>query len=201
MSELVTAVALGKLADSLDNLEVKVGQRGPEGPQGPAGPPGPEGPMGKQGPVGPRGLGDTGPAGPEGPQGPEGPEGPQGVSVTDVRSDLDGELVFTFSDGSEVSVDVVGVLGGLGQASEQNIYVSGGGGSGSGDSSVTYTEITTTTYTINEADLQKGQNIYGVNAGGNTVVKLPETLEDPTKLIVVTNEMTAPNSVTLEYLV
>lgn len=206
MSELVTAAALDKLAKSLGNLQQVKGAQGPKGDQGTQGPKGPKGDAGPQGPVGDSGAtgtqgprGDKGPQGkrgPEGPTGPQGPRGEQGVSVVDVTTDIDGELVFVLSDGQEITVDIQGLVS---QAESNITYVSSGGGSGSGDSSVTYTEVTETLYQIEESQVSKGKNIFGINAGADAIVRLPETLTDPTKLITISNEM-ASNTVTIEYL-
>jgi len=204
MSELVTAAVLDKLAKSLGNLQQVKGDKGPKGDQGPQGPKGPKGDTGPQGPQGSRGergeqgpkggIGPQGERGPEGPTGPQGEQGEQGVSVIDVSTDIDGELVFHLSDGQTLTVDVLGVLGP--QIEREITYVQGGGSGGSGDSSVTYTQITTATYTIEDSELRKGQNIFGVNAGENAVVNLT-TASDPTKLVIVNNEMESPFTVTV----
>lgn len=196
MSELATAIVLDKLAKSIGTLEKAKGDRGPVGPKGPkgdkgvkgdkgdAGPQGPQGPKGDVGPAGPIGI--AGERGPEGPEGPQGPKGDQGVSVVDVSTDLDGDLVFELSNGESIAVDVLGVLGP--QIQNDITYVtSGGGGSGTGDSSVSYTQITTTPYTITDSSLSRGQNIFGVLTSENAVVNL-ETSSDPTKLVIISNE-------------
>lgn len=196
MSELATAVVLDKLAKSIGSLEQVKGPRGLTGPKGPkgdkgvkgdkgdTGPQGPQGPKGEQGPVGLQGV--QGQRGPEGPVGPQGPQGEQGVSVVDISTDIDGDLVFELSDGQTIAVDVLGVLGP--QVQKDITYVSsGGGGGGTGDSSVSYTQITTTPYTITDADLSRGQNIFGVATTENAVVNLEES-SDPTKLVIVSNE-------------
>lgn len=108
--------------------EGPMGPAGPQGPAGPTGPQGPEGPQGVQGIQGPQGIqgeqglpgatGDTGPAGPTGPQGtigPQGPEGPQGIQgpqgpqgptgptvISSHFRTIDGHLIFTLSNGTEI---------------------------------------------------------------------------------------------------
>lgn len=61
---------------------------------------------------------------------------------------------------------------------------------------VKFTAVTTTSYTVNASDLIVGHNIFGVDAGGDTTVKIPSSVPS-TKIIVVNNEMTG-NNVTVQ---
>ena len=68
------------------------------------------------------------------------------------------------------------------------VMAAASGGGGGGGAGVTYTEVTTATYDISAGSLIVGHNIFGVNAGEDAVVNLPATT-DPTKIVVVKNEM------------
>jgi len=116
--------------------ENKIELRGARGARGQRGA---KGETGDRGPMGPRGL--PGPVGAIGPQGPagrdavavDGRDGADAPFVTDIRTEQSGsevELVFEFSDGSEIRANPFDI-----PEQRQNVYISaGGGGSGGGGS-------------------------------------------------------------------
>ena len=110
--------------DSRTAKVYKYGERGPQGPQGPQGikwegTQGPKGEQGSQGPQGPQGANGS-----DGSSGVDGSDGEDGVSIVDAEFAADGDLVFTLSDGSELSVEMP--LDSSGEKS--NIFISQGGG-------------------------------------------------------------------------
>ena len=68
-----------------------------------------------------------------------------------------------------------------------------------GFAQVNYTPITTATYTVTDAELVVGTNIFGVNYAGAVTVTLPETTEN-NKMIVINDESGAAgaNNITIE---
>lgn len=143
------------------------GERGLDGKDGAAGPKGKDGRDGKDGKAGKDGR--------------DGVNGEDGVSVVDADVDFDNKLRLTLSDGTIIDAGDINV-----EKSGQ-IYVGGGGSSGG--AGVKYTAVSSASYTIQENNLIQGHNIYGVDSGANSVVYLP-VISDPTKLVVVSNEMT-----------
>lgn len=91
--------------------------RGNTGEQGPKGDTGPQGPQGKQGVQGPRGI--QGEVGPQGSPGPKGETGPRGPGVTSSMVTGDGDLVLTYSDGTQENAgNVIGPAGPRGEKGE-----------------------------------------------------------------------------------
>lgn len=147
--------------------------------------------------------GEIGPQGERGPQGPQGPRGEKGdtpvlpIVMTKIERSVDKPLSFVvyYSNGAtdEVTLDglkeMVGVQG-------NGVFGGGGGLSRSqviqlineNAGGIQYVEITDTTYTVTEAELIVGQNIFGVNSTADSTVNLP-TITDSTKLVIVKNEM------------
>lgn len=180
MSKLVQLKLIQELQRQLNEVQKQPGPPGRDGQPGRDGLEGPAGPEGRQGPEGPQGP--QGPEGPRGADGAAGADGQDGRGVEDVSLAADGDLLFTLTDGAEVAVSLPQ------RDSDASTYIVGQGASGgSGTASITYTEITTTPYTILEADLVTGHNIFGVNTTEDATVFIPNDIE-PTKLILVNNE-------------
>ena len=78
------------------DIEAVSKQAGPQGVQGPPGPKGKDGINGKDGLNGQ-----------DGKNGKDGVDGQDGISVVDAKVDLDGSLVLTLSDGSEIDAGSV----------------------------------------------------------------------------------------------
>jgi hypothetical protein len=98
------------------------GPRGEKGESGPAGPMGPAGPAGPPGPAGAPGEdgrpGQKGDAGERGPAGQDGQHGANGVGVK-ASAVIDGTLVLTLSDGSQIIAgSVAGPRGEKGERGE-----------------------------------------------------------------------------------
>ena len=136
MDDLALLMLLEKFKKRLNKVDARTakvykdGERGPQGPQGPQGAKGegkvgPKGSEGSQGPQGPQGA-----SGADGAHGTDGADGEDGVSVVDAEYAADGDLVFTLSDGSEISVQMPLNPSGDGQTV---ILSQGGGSGGSGD--------------------------------------------------------------------
>lgn len=101
MDNLTLLTLLKSLQDQVrevQKLEGPRGLQGPEGPQGIQGPKGEQGDTGREGPIGP--------AGADGATGADGRDGVDGVGVTGAYTAADGDLVFTLSDGTELSVEL-----------------------------------------------------------------------------------------------
>ena len=136
MDDLALLMLLEKFKKRLNKVDsrtakvYKDGERGPQGPQGPQGikgegTQGPKGEQGSQGPQGPQGANGS-----DGSSGVDGSDGEDGVSIVDAEFAADGDLVFTLSDGSELSVEMPLDSGG----EKSNIFISQGGGGNSGGS-------------------------------------------------------------------
>jgi hypothetical protein len=136
MDDLALLMLLEKFKKRLNKVDARTakvykdGERGPQGPQGPQGikgegTQGPKGEQGSQGPQGPQGANGS-----DGSSGVDGSDGEDGVSIVDAEFAADGDLVFTLSDGSELSVEMP--LDSSGEKS--NIFISQGGGGNSGGS-------------------------------------------------------------------
>ena len=146
---------------------------GRDGREGPRGPSGPQGVPGIQGPEGPQGL--QGPRGPKGERGPRGEKGLKGDIPDHKWSGT--KLAFEQPDGTwGQEVDLRGQEG-------------ASGSTGPVPPVIQYTQVTETTYTINPRKLKYGHNIFGINAGGDATVYLPESISTGDKLIAIKNEM------------
>lgn len=66
-------------------------------------------------------------------------------------------------------------------------------------SAVSYEQITASTYTITDAELAKGFNIYGVNYAGAVTITLPSTTTTD-KIIVINDEsgLAGTNNITIQ---
>ena len=125
MSDLLT---LKLIRDLQEKVKSTSKASGPTGPEGKIGPKGKQGPSGKEGRPGP--AGSTGPEGRAGKEGVKGTEGPQGVGIQAVSQALDGDLIFSLSDGRE---EVVAMPFGLDTKKREHIlYKQGGGGNSNG---------------------------------------------------------------------
>lgn len=175
-----------ELATRFDSLSKEAG---PEGKAGRDGKDGRDGKSGKDGKAG-----RDGKQGPAGKDGKDGKDGTDGVSVVDASVDFDNHLVLTLSDGNEIDAGVITadkITQFVGGSSSSNITVNlSDNATFGGNATIQYIPVTTTPYTVQEADLVKGQTLYGVNTGENATVNLP-TISDPTKQVTILNEMTS----------
>ena len=177
MNQDLKLIALhDKLSSALEAVEADLRALQLEaGPQGPKGEKGDRGPKGEPGTDGADGVGIAG---------KDGEDGEDGVSITDVNVDFDNHLVVQLSDGNTIDAGEI-----LTRDDGGRTIINRSGSNSSGGGGIKYTEVLTTTYTVQESDLIVGHNIYGVDSGGDSVVYLP-TITDPTKIVVVSNEMT-----------
>lgn len=161
-----------KLYKKIEELKAELAtvekQIGPQGEMGPQGPKGEQGERGRDGVDGKDGR--------DGVDGKDGRDGTDGTSITDVDVDFDNHLRVSLSDGSVIDAGEINAV--IAEDAVTKIIGMGGGG-GSGNGGIKYTEVTTTSYTVQESDLIVGHNLYGVDSGGNTVVYLP-VITDPT---------------------
>ena len=155
--------------DVYESLKGSMGERGPQGQQGP------QGPMGPQGPKGDPGL-----------KGDKGDRGEDGKGIVRTWVDKDANLMVEYSDGT------VANTGKVRDNTIQGNAVMGGGGS---QPPVKFFPVTTTEYTVKASNLIVGHNIFGVDAGADATVYLPDNI-DPTRIVVISNEMTSFNVTT-----
>ena len=181
MKDLTLLALLRSIQKQVENVQKLDGPIGPKGEKGEKGDKGDPGPRGEQGP-----KGDAGPPGLDGvgKDGKDGKDGEDGVSVVDVELAADESLVFTLSDGREVSVDVPWFT--QGKDGKDVVTRHAGGGSGGG---IQYLPVTTNGFLVEEAALIKGTNIIGVNTGADAELILGP-VEDPEKLLYIQNEST-----------
>jgi hypothetical protein len=112
----LSAVSLfiGKMIDQIsgrvESLEARQLQRGENGDKGDKGDRGERGPKGDKGDPGKDGA--AGPAGRDGADGKRGPKGDKGVGVADVTLAADNHLVMKMTDGNEIDVGDLELLGG-----------------------------------------------------------------------------------------
>jgi hypothetical protein len=175
LTDLKLSLLYNRVNEKLQTISKAPGPKGDKGERGERGDPGPQGKQGPQGVPGKDGI--------DGAPGKDGSDGQDGVGVETVYEAADGQIVFVLTNGEEHSVELpLDLLG----AKEQNNYVST---TSSSRSPVSFVAITTTPYYILETTLINGHNIFGVNTGSNATVYLPPSAIDPTKLIVINNEM------------
>jgi len=159
---------IGKLADQLNSFKTVKGEQGAKGKDGIKGSSGVAGKVGKRGEVGKLGK-----------AGQKGSEGAKGVGISDVELDFDNILTVTLTDGSEIEAGEITLTGN----GEKNSYHTTVGG----NSSIQYTKITYSPYYIDSAKLVNGINMFGVSAGEDVTVYLPDSSE-PTRIITINNE-------------
>lgn len=182
------------LQSQIDTLKSRQMTPGPQGSQGPEGPIGPQGPSGD--------AGATGPKGEDGKDGKDGERGSDGVSVVDLKIDLDGHLVCSLSDGSEVDAGYIEA----GPKSGTTILQSGGGsypkdplfnsiqllgGDGSQGTVTWNADEETLDLVCNGAVLQLGQELYyhvrnasGVTIENGTPVMAVGTLGNSGRILI-----------------
>lgn len=179
MRDLTILALLKSLQDQIANTQKLEGPIGPKGEKGDRGPQGERGPKGEQGPQGPEGP--KGADGKPGEAGPKGEDGEDGIGVVDATLGADDSIIFTLSDGKEVSVDLPWQPE---KGGDTYINQRAGGGGGAG---IQYTPVTTSGFTVTESDLIQGTNIFGVDLGADGDIFLAP-VEDPTKLVYIQNE-------------
>lgn len=96
MDSLTTLALIKDLKDKIERTEKLQGPQGPVGPQGPQGERGADGVQGLRGPAG-----ESGSDGLEGKQGPAGLDGEDGRGVEGLSIAADGDLVVSYTDGTE----------------------------------------------------------------------------------------------------
>ena len=140
--------------------------------------------MGKDGAQGEKG--ERGDQGPQGPKGDKGDRGDDGRGIVRTWVDKDANLMVEYTDGTVTNT------GKVRENTVQGNAVMGGGGS---RPPVKFTPITETEYTVKASNLIVGHNIFGVDAGADATVFLPDNI-DPTRIVVISNEMTSFNVTT-----
>ena len=145
---------------------------------------------GKDGTVGERGPqgieGQRGPKGDRGEKGEKGDRGDDGRGIVRTWVDKDHNLMVEYTDGTITNT------GKVRENVVQGNQVMGGGGS---LPPVKFFPVTETEYTVKPTNLIVGHNIFGVDAGADATVFLPDNI-DPTRIVVISNEMTSFNVTT-----
>jgi hypothetical protein len=100
-TDLKLVALYDKLHSEIEAVETVRGEKGDAGPQGVKGD---KGDKGDTGPAGERGK--DGRDGKDGKDGKDGTDGQDGVGVVSVSEDIDGDLLFTLSDGTEHTVEM-----------------------------------------------------------------------------------------------
>lgn len=184
LTDLKLSLLYNRVNEKLQTISKATGPKGDKGERGDRGDPGPQGKQGPQGPPGKDGA--------DGVPGKDGSDGQDGVGVESVYEAADGQIVFVLTNGEEYSIELP--LDSLGGTEKTNYLFSS---SRTASNPVSFVAVTETPYYIVQANLINGHNVFGVNTEGDAIVYLPSETIDPTKLIVINNEMQT-YSVTVE---
>ena len=176
LTDLKLSFLYNRVNEKLQTISKAPGPKGDKGERGERGDPGPQGKQGPQGVPGKDGI--------DGAPGKDGSDGQDGVGVESVYEAADGQIVFVLTNGEEHSIELP--LDSLGGTEKTNYLFSS---TRTSSNPVSFVAVTTTPYYIVDTDLINGHNVFGVNTGSDATVYLPSSALDPTKLIVINNEM------------